>query len=146
MTEKRRETDNIIFHGEAEHGGIDTEHIGVEHGGVDYERRDANAKKIFLATFVFAAIVIGLIVWLNEYFIQTREEIFATAVFQPESIPLRDLRAKEDEVLNSYRIIDGAKDIYQIPVSRAMELIVEEAYQAQKAEALSLDKKSKAKK
>ena len=146
MTDKKRETDHISFHGEAEHSGIDTQQIGVEHGGVDYERRDANAKTILLTTFTLVAVVVGLLIWLNEYFISTREETFSTLVFEPESLPLRELRAREDEILNSYKVIDAQKGIYQIPVSRSMELIVEEAYKAQKTEALSLDKKSKGKK
>jgi len=38
---------------------------------------------------------------------------------------LTELRAKEAAVLDSYAVVDEAKGIYQIPVSRSMELEIE---------------------
>jgi hypothetical protein len=52
-------------------------------------------------------------------------------VLKPESAPLRDLRAREMETLTTYKVLDPVKSVYRIPISRAMELMADEAYQEQ---------------
>ena len=45
----------------------------------------------------------------------------------PESQALRDLRAREDEELHSYRYLDRDKETVRLPIERAMELMASEA-------------------
>ncbi|KAB2881034.1 hypothetical protein F9K33_02205 [bacterium] len=112
-----------------ERQGEHAEQLGAEHGGVDYERRDANPRKIMIATVSLLSVVVVLIIGLAELFTMVTENQIKEAVLKPESAPLRELRSKEREILNNYKIIDAAKGVYQIPITRAMDLVAEEAYQ-----------------
>lgn len=95
-----------------------------------YEKRDANLKVIGLVTAATALFVILSVIVVDNIFVLTKEEIIYDTVLKPESISYRDLRAREDEILNSYKIIDAAKGVYQIPIDRAMQLVADEAYRA----------------
>lgn len=123
--ERMSETDKLGHERHGEH----PEQLGAEHGGVDYERRDANPRKIMIATVSLLAVVIVMIIGIAELFMMTVDEQITEAVLKPPSAQLRDIRAKEQEVLNNYKVIDAAKGVYQIPIARAMELAAEEAYQ-----------------
>ena len=113
-----------------ERHGEHAEQLGADHGGVDYERRDANPRKIMIATVVLLVVVVGLIIGLSELFIMTVDQQVTEVVLKPVSAQLRDIRVKEQAVLNNYKIIDAAKGVYQIPIDRAMDLVAEEAYQS----------------
>lgn len=113
-----------------ERHGEHAEQLGSEHGGVDYERRDANPRKIMIAAVSLFSVVVVLIVGLSELFTMATDAQIKEAVLKPESAPLRDMRSKEQDVLNNYKIIDAAKGVYQIPIARAMDIAAEEAYQS----------------
>ena len=99
----------------------------TNHGG--YEKTDVSIRSIILiAVAVIVAVILSLVV-LNEYFLSVKEQIVEDMVLKPESVMLRDLRATEDEVLNSYKLLDSAGGVYRIPIDRAMELMAEEAFQ-----------------
>ena len=93
-----------------------------------YEKRDANLKWILIISLSGALFLILSIVLLDDIFVLTKEEIIFESVLRPESIPLRDLRAREDEVLHSYKKLDSAAGVYQIPIDRAMQVLADEAY------------------
>lgn len=112
-----------------ERQGEHAEQLGAEHGGVDYERRDANPRKIMIVTVVLLVTVVVLIIGLSELFMMTVDQQVEEVVLKPVSAQLRDIRVKEQEVLNNYKVIDAAKGVYQIPIARAMDLVAEEAYQ-----------------
>ena len=95
-----------------------------------YEKRDANLKWIIGVAIVIVVIVVAVVVFLNEYFIYSREKLVYDTVLSPESNELRDLRAREDEILNSYGVVDAEKDIYRIPIDRAMKVMADEAFES----------------
>jgi len=95
-----------------------------------YETSDINVKKVILIAVAVVLVVIVAIVALNEYFVSLKEEYVYEMVLRPESVTLRDLRAAEDEILNSYKLVDSTAGVYRIPIERAMELMAEEAFQA----------------
>ena len=130
MLEKKRDSDRAGFHDEEEHP--DVSKLGAEHGGRDFERRDVNVKNVLLTIVIGIVSFVTILVGVSEYFLMTKEQVVTEAVLVPASSALRDLRAQEDEILNSYKILDASKNIYQIPISDAMKLMAEEAYQAQK--------------
>ncbi len=99
-----------------------------ENGG--YEKRDINPVKVFLAGLAGVIVIVVLVIFMLSYFTATREEIVYEEVLKPESAALRELRAREEEELNSYAVLDTKKGVYRIPIKRAMELMAEEAYQA----------------
>ncbi|MEW6413565.1 MAG: hypothetical protein AB1483_14005 [Candidatus Zixiibacteriota bacterium] len=97
-----------------------------------YEHKDINIKKtVLIGLAIILVIVISLVV-LNEYFISVKEGLVYDMVLKPQSTALRDFRAREDETLNSYKLLDSTAGRYQVPISRAMELIAEEAYKGLK--------------
>lgn len=108
----------------------------IKHGeqddhAVDYEKSDANLKIVLLVSLVGVVLLVFGVILVDNLFELTKQEIVYDTVLKPESIPLRDLRAREDEVLNSYKVLDSSKGVYQLPIDRAMELVADEAYQAQ---------------
>jgi hypothetical protein len=97
-----------------------------ESGG--YEKRDVNLTRIFVYGVLGLVALTVVILFSLDYFTAVREEFVYEAVLKPESVPLRELRASEEEELNSYAVLDIEKGLYRIPIERAMELIAEEAY------------------
>jgi hypothetical protein len=61
-------------------------------------------------------------------FLSTSEELVDQTVYKPQSTAIRELRAREAEELNSYKLLDPNKKIYQIPIDRAIKLMADEAY------------------
>jgi hypothetical protein len=96
--------------------------------GHSYEKSDVNVRKIVGFTLAVIAFLATVLILLNEYFLYSKEELVYETVLKPESVALRDLRAQEEEVLTTYRLLDASKGIYQIPVERAMKLLADEAY------------------
>jgi hypothetical protein len=102
-----------------------------QHGApFGYEKRDANLKGVAIVSLAGALFLILSVVFVDDIFVLTKEQIIFDTVLRPESVPLRDLRAREDEVLHSYKQLDSAAGVYQIPIDRAMQLQADEAYRA----------------
>ena len=93
-----------------------------------YERRDTSALKI--AIFGGSALVLLVIVvmLIAQFFLFSTESLVYENVLKPESKDLRELRSREDQILNSYGVIDSTNGVYRIPIAHAMELMAEEAY------------------
>jgi hypothetical protein len=98
--------------------------------GDGYEKRDVNALKVAAFGITATLVLILVIVLLMNYFTLLREKVVYDEVLRPESVPLRELRVRETEELNSYAVIDAAKGVYRIPIERAMELMANENFQA----------------
>ena len=96
-----------------------------------YEKSDVSIKKVFMwAGFIVVSIVVVVIV-LNSFFISSMEKEVYNSVLKPESVELRDLRAREIETLTSYKMLDETNGVVQIPIERAMQLLADEAFQKQ---------------
>ena len=107
-----------------------TSHNSVDNGSAGYEKKDINVFWIVMITVVVVGVIIVSGIVLNEYYISTKEAIIHETVLSTESAPRRDLRASEEEVLGSYKVLDQATGKYRIPIDRAMQLIANEAYEA----------------
>jgi hypothetical protein len=93
-----------------------------------YETSDINATKVVAVGMVVVIVVVLFLVILNEYFIQVREDLVQQQVLSKESALLRDIRAREAEILNSYGVLDRQAGVYRIPIERAMEVYADEAF------------------
>lgn len=119
-------------------------HSANEHADVHHETSDANIVGVLGFGFglIVAAIVIHLLVLVLFQFFKGREARrvpaeYPLAVSQGERLPpeprlqtnpredLRELRAKEDELLGSYGWVDKNAGVVRIPIDDAMKLIVE---------------------
>jgi hypothetical protein len=96
-------------------------------GSGGYEKRDVNVRNLVLITIGCVIAVVASMVWVKSYFTQVTEETVYQMVLQPGSLTLQELRAREDEALNKYRIIDLGKGVYQIPIDSAMAILAREA-------------------
>ncbi len=98
------------------------------HGDDGYEKSDLNISKTLIATVIIVVFLVASVAFVDEIFVHEKEQIIADVVLKPVSITLRELRAKEDEVLMSYKVLDPQKGVYQIPIERAKKVFAEEAY------------------
>lgn len=93
-----------------------------------YEKKDINVNKILIATVLIVIFLVVSVLFVDEIFVHEKEQLIIDVVLKPVSITLRDLRAKEDEVLSSYKLLDPQKGIYQIPLERAIKVYADEAF------------------
>ena len=98
-----------------------------------YEKRDLNITKTLIATVVIVVFLIVSVLFVDEIFVHEKEQIISDVVLKSVSTTLRDLHAKEDQVLGSYKLLDASKGIYQIPISQAMKVVADEAYASRTA-------------
>jgi hypothetical protein len=105
------------------------EQHGTNQQQAGYDKTDVNITKIVGYSFTIVIVLIAIIVFLYEVFIYSKEQAVYELVLSPESKMLRELRAREDQQLNSYKILDEEKGIYQIPIDQAIEVVSNEAYE-----------------
>ena len=92
----------------------------------EYEIRDIPVKSVVIGGVVFV-IIIGITLFLlYEYYIRVLDDTEYEFKLSKQSKKLMELRKLEDESLNSYKIIDEEKQIYQIPIDRSKELMLDE--------------------
>lgn len=74
-----------------------------------------------------AIVLVAMVIFLQAYFYrQERDErVRKVEAVAPEE--LARLRAQQQELLSSYRLIDSKTGVVGIPIERAMELLVREA-------------------
>jgi len=92
-----------------------------------YEKKDASVRSLVGVIVVSVVVLVIAVVILYDYFIGVREEVVRENVLQPESPDLKALHASEEEVLHSYKLLDGEKGTYQVPIDSAMALLAREA-------------------
>jgi len=92
-----------------------------------YEKRDVNIFMVIGLSVVLVAFLIVILVFLIDYFTESKEQMIYETQLQPESVDLKTLLDAEEQELNSFKILDAERGIYQIPISRAMDLLVKEA-------------------
>lgn len=122
-------------------GGKMTDSNSTDEPDLHHEQSDVNVRAIFGfgLGLVGAALVIHLGVWLVFRAFDARESASGPlrALAAEQTLPpeprlqvaprqdLKDLRAQEDEILNSYRWVDKGAGVVRIPISEAMRLIVQ---------------------
>jgi hypothetical protein len=94
---------------------------------VGYDRSEPLTGPIILNIIAIGVILVLVIAGVTFYFNAYRDRIIEETQLSPVSQDLLDLRAKEDQLLNSYGIADKAAGTVRVPVSRAMELVLAEA-------------------
>jgi len=92
-----------------------------------YEKRDVNIFMVIGLSVLSVVLLIVILVFLIDYFVESKEQMIYEAQLQPESADLNSILVTEEEVLTSYKVLDIERGVYRIPVDRAMELLVKEA-------------------
>jgi diphthamide biosynthesis methyltransferase len=101
-------------------------------GSQGFDRSEPNVGAIAAIGGVTLVLLIASVLGLQFYFDRALEQQVYVKVLAPESQALRDLRAREDSELHSYRYLDREKGTVRLPIERAMQLLVSEAANAHK--------------
>ena len=91
-----------------------------------YEKRDINVAMVIGLSVFLVAILVIILVFLMDYFVETKEEMVYEIQLKPESVDLKTLEAEDKKILNSYKVLDAGQGVYRIPIERAMELLAKE--------------------
>ena len=98
-----------------------------ENSSAGYEKRDANVRSLTLITAISVLVIIVAVVFLWDFFVSTREEIYHEQVLAPVSPELEELRAADRKALTTYQLIDSTTNTYSIPIDRAIGLMATES-------------------
>ncbi len=93
-----------------------------------YEKSDVSVNKIALWGVIGLTLLAIILVFIVDFFVAAKEQLVYETQLRPESVAIRELRAREVETLNSYKVIDSSAGTYQIPIDRAIRLMADEAY------------------
>lgn len=100
-----------------------------------YERRDVNVLWTSILTVVVVVGIILSVVFVDELFVHSSESMMMEKQMMPPNTMLRDLRAREDEALTTYKLLDPKAGVYRIPIDRAMQLYANQMYSTQRSAA-----------
>ena len=89
------------------------------------EQRNVELRKVFAVTIIVLAVQVAGLIGLAQYFRPAEGTPVYGDVLDPEPGWIRELRVAEEETLTSCKLLDPEKQIYQIPIYRAMELLAE---------------------
>lgn len=98
--------------------------MSEHHEKTGYEKRDVDLKKLLLATMIPSVLIILCLIGLDQYMTLANEHKYYKQVLNVEDQVLADLIQKENHALNNYETTGGK---VRIPVTRAMQLIVQES-------------------
>jgi hypothetical protein len=99
----------------------------AEAEAIGYERSEPNTVQIGILTVVIVVFVLLSCFAVYYWYVGEREAAHYREVQVPVWQELKDVRAYETERLTQYKYIDKAAGKVQLPVSRAMELLIEES-------------------
>lgn len=95
-------------------------------GNAGFEGTDFNWSLVLLSLPIFVCILVGFtlvcVFWFRGF--KESEITVKAAYFETEDLNI--LRAKENETLSQYKLLDPQKGIAQIPIEKAMELVVDD--------------------
>tara|TARA_Y100000817_G_scaffold234772_1_gene187016 strand:+ start:84 stop:383 length:300 start_codon:yes stop_codon:yes gene_type:complete len=94
-----------------------------------YETQDIPVKAVAIGGLIFVIIVAITLYLMYEYTERAIDDAQNDFRLSKRSEKLMKLQESENESLNSYKIIDKEKQIYQIPIDRSKELLLNEKSQ-----------------
>jgi len=99
--------------------------VGPDNPGFDPSEPNAPGLVIMIA--LTALILVGVFVGVTAYYEWSKDRVEEEVLLSKPSEELANLHAREDAQLKTYGFINKEKGVVQIPVDRAMELILKEA-------------------
>ena len=91
------------------------------------EGGEPNAPLTALVGIVFAIVLFVLVVLLQAFFYRQEQEENVRKVVAVAPQELSQLRAQQQELLHSYKVVDQQKGVVAIPIDLAMKLVVQDA-------------------
>ena len=96
-------------------------------------KEDLHIPRIFTIGAVFVILLFVSILLLQAYFYRAARQEYNTKVVVPRNEALVASLAGQQQQLHSYRWIDQEKGVVGIPVQRAVELIIQEGLDTERA-------------
>lgn len=93
--------------------------------GYDGEEPKSRFVGLFMAGTVLALVL--MLLGLQAYYDRVKEQQVYVKQLAPVAEDLRNLRAREESELHSYRFLDRGRGTVRLPIERAMELFAKEA-------------------
>jgi len=91
-----------------------------------YEKKDIPVKPVLIGGVIFILTVLGTIYMLYEYYVRVLDSATYEFKLSKRSAKLEELRKFEKDNLNSYKVKEGEKDTYQIPIEKSKEILLNE--------------------
>jgi hypothetical protein len=91
------------------------------------EGGEPNAPLTALVGIVSAIVLFVVVVLLQAFFYRAEQEENVRKVVAVAPQELSQLRAQQQELLHSYKVVDQQKGVVAIPIDLAMKLVVQEA-------------------
>ena len=91
-----------------------------------YEKKDIPFKPVLIGGVIFIITVLGTIYMLYEYYVRVLDSATYEFKLSKRSAKLEELRKFEQDNLNSYKVKEGEKDTYQIPIEKSKEILLNE--------------------
>jgi len=96
------------------------------HSSAGYEKKDVNVPMLLWISAAIVLIVVVSVIEVDQYVTLQNEKATYELRLKPDNPQLLELRALEERELGAVKVVDSIKGIYQIPIDRAMELVVEQ--------------------
>jgi hypothetical protein len=96
------------------------EEVGVREGG------EPNTPLTALVGIVFAILLFVVVVLLQAFFYRAEQQENQRKVVAVAPAELSQLRAQQQELLHSYKLVDPGKGVVAIPIDLAMKIVVSE--------------------
>jgi len=99
----------------------------IEPNNPGFDTGEVNARAVAVFLVVTVVMLVVVIAGVQFYFDHVHEQQLYEKVMVPVGDDIRDLHAREDGELGSYRYIDRNAGTVRLPITRAMELLAKEA-------------------
>lgn len=86
-----------------------------------YETRDVNVRKVAILVVMGIIVLAAILVALDLYFSYSVEREIYEMVLKPESKALKEIRQRDQLILNSYGKSNSLEGVYHIPIDSAMQ-------------------------
>jgi hypothetical protein len=91
-----------------------------------FEKKDIPVKPVLIGGAIFIITVLITIFMLYEYYIRVLDDATYDFKLSKRSAKLEQLKKFEQENLNSYKVKEGDKNSYQIPIEKSKEILLNE--------------------
>jgi hypothetical protein len=91
-----------------------------------FEKKDIPVKPVLIGGAIFIITVLITIFMLYEYYIRVLDDATYDFKLSKRSAKLEQLKKFEQENLNSYKVKEGDKNLYQIPIEKSKEILLNE--------------------
>jgi len=92
----------------------------------DYEKQDIPVKPVLIGGALFIVTVLITIYMLFEYYVRALDDATYDFKLSKRSTKLEELRKFEQDSLNNYKVKEGDKNSYQIPIEKSKEILLNE--------------------